>query len=52
MLLGYIHGNAHADNIILYYDIDKPEESIKQLKVYVIDFGFIKYNENLNYNKS
>ena len=49
-LLGYIHGDAHAGNIMIYYDKDKPEESIKQLKAYVIDFGFIKYNEKLDYN--
>ena len=49
-LLGYIHGDAHGGNIMIYYDKDRPEESLDELKAYIIDFGRIKYDKNLDYD--
>ena len=49
-LLGYIHGDAHGGNIMIYYDKGSPKESLGKLKAYIIDFGRITYDENLDYD--
>ena len=54
-LLGYIHGDAHGGNIMIYFDKNNIEKSLHEYKAYIIDFGRLNkiniFNFNLNMYK-